>query len=81
MIDIKIGREVVTFTEEDVFIDNGVCIQCNTKKGRYRGYGSYCILQLTKKAVKELEAKCDRVNVVQKPHSVQYFRYKLKEEV
>lgn len=80
MIDIKIGRGTVTFTEEDVFVDNGACIQCNTKKGSHLGYGSYSILQLTKKAVKELESRCDRVDVLQRTPSVQYFRYKLKED-
>ena len=80
MVDIKMGREVFTFTEEDVFVDNGSCIQCNTKKGRHLGYVSYGILLLTKKAVKELESSCDRVDVLQRTPTVQYFRYKLKED-
>lgn len=79
MITIKIGREVITFTEEDVFIDNGACIQCKTKKGKHEGYGRYGILMLTKKALKELESKCERKIIEVTKSKVQYFSYTLKE--
>ena len=79
MIDIKMGRDVITFTEEDVFLDNKACVQCKTKRGKHIGYGQYCILVLTKKALKELESKCER-NIIEITQSgVQYFSYTLKE--
>lgn len=81
-IEIKIGRDVLTFTEDDVFIDNGACVQCRTQRGKHMGHGRYCNLVLTKKALKELESKCKRENIeMEKTRwnlGVQYFRYKEK---
>lgn len=77
-IEIKIGRELVTFTDKDIFLDNGACVQCKTKQGKHMGYGRYTNLLLTKKALKELESKCERFNVRTSPSGVEYFQYKEK---
>ncbi len=82
VIELKIGRKTFCFNEQDKFMDNGSCIQCLTHIGVYSGWGRYANLVITKKAVKEISGKCDRV-----PHSdtngfgstVTIFTLKLKE--
>ncbi|AUR89214.1 hypothetical protein NVP1121O_186 [Vibrio phage 1.121.O._10N.286.46.C4] len=83
-IELKIGRKIHNFTEEDLFLDNGACVQCKTKQGQHLGYGQYTLLRLTKSAVKTLDKMCTRLPVQVKRDQfnsgVEYFKYKLKEE-
>lgn len=52
MWKMKIGRNEYEITERDVFLDNGHCIQCLTKR-KMDGWFEIPI-KLTKKAEKEL---------------------------
>lgn len=66
---IKIGRNEYTFTEDDVFLDNGSCIQVLTRDGVSQGYARYSPLCLTQKAIKDLEKRCKRVEIKDHPYS------------
>ena len=76
-IKIKIGREYHAFTESDLFIDNGSCVQCTTKKyGHGARRSSAGWLRLSKNAIKTLDYECTRV---QQEHahgnSMQLFKF------
>ncbi len=81
-ITIKMGRGEYTFTEEDVFLDNGACVQCLSIR-LSRGYHS-STLKLTKKALSWLGKNCERVTIDDHYYSgqkrLEVFYYKLKEE-
>ncbi len=84
MIDIKIGREVYTFTEDDVFLDNGACVQCFTKSVFTNISILNPPLKMTNKALKLLDEKCERVIITthnfSKIEGLTVFSLKLKGE-
>lgn len=84
MIDIKIGKEVYTFTEDDVFLDNKACVQCLTKSVYITAAWTSSPLKMTKKALKLLDEKCERVTITTHNYSkiegLTVFSLKLKGE-
>ena len=60
-IEIKMGRKIETFTEDDLFLDNGRCVQCMTNYGFRAKHSTASWLMMTKKAIKILELSCDRI--------------------
>lgn len=81
------GREAYTFTEDDVFLDNEACVQClSVEVSRPSRFGSFPVapLVMTKKSLKLLDEKCERVIVTTHNYSniegLTVFSLKLKGE-
>jgi len=68
------------FDDQDVFLDNKCCIQALNREGNRLPGGGYAALVMTKKSIKQLEACCDRIPILNHPHSgnvnLEVFYYK-----
>jgi len=63
-MEIKIGRHIYEITSEDVFMDNGACVQLLTQSKLRGDWGKTINPLLSKKLVKDL----DKFIRVQKKH-------------
>jgi hypothetical protein len=52
MIKLKIGRTTYDITNDDIFMDNGACVQLITQKAGHGWASRYPVL--SKRAVKEI---------------------------
>lgn len=59
-MELKIGRNVYTITEKDVFMDNGACVQLLTQSKEKSVWGRKTTPVLPKRAIKEI-SKYERV--------------------
>lgn len=78
VITLKMGRKTYTFTDEDIFMDNG-CTQCTTQKVFSPSTSHNSPIRLTQKAEKEMFAVCDKVEYTGHNYkAVTMFTIKLK---
>ena len=59
-MELKIGRNIYTITEEDMFMDNGCCVQLMTQSKEISNWGKRPTPILSKRAIKEI-SKYDRI--------------------
>lgn len=56
MINLKIGRHTYDINENDLFMDNGSCVQLKSQSKEKSSWGHQPNPVLSKKAVKEISA-------------------------
>lgn len=78
MIEIKIGRYEYTFTENDIFLDNGSTVQCLTVNDDSGSTWHKFPVRITKKAMKEILDKCEMVDKKYNSFGNLEFKIKLK---
>ncbi len=54
-MELKIGRHTYEITSEDIFLDNGACVQLLTQSKERSDWGRIPNPVLSKKAIKELK--------------------------
>lgn len=54
LLELKIKRNTYTITTEDVFMDNGACVQLLSQSKEHSGYGQYYNPKLSIRAIKEI---------------------------
>lgn len=54
-LKIKIGRNIVEVCEDDVILDNELCVQVLTRKGSYNGFCGWASLIMSKKLFRQLK--------------------------
>ncbi len=63
-IELKVGKNTYDITKDDLFIDNGACVQLLTQSNEKREWGHHPNPVLSKRAIKELS----KYKKIQKKH-------------
>lgn len=78
-IEIRIDGKTQTFTENDIFCDDGVCVTVATKHGYWAKNSAECDLKLKDNELAKLESKCERVHPIEGyAEDSKLFKFELK---